>query len=157
MKKVLLISTILLSASVLFADISEKDFHKAYKEISLEKDAHKKFDGAVKILQNGNDYQKFLMLKPAADASFELGNYDNAIKYATELLALADHFQSDWNHGNAIHHGNLILGRIALQENDIKSAEDYLLKAGNTDEPVKSPIMDGFVKAPRSRLANPEE
>jgi hypothetical protein len=27
----------------------------------------------------------------------------------------------------------------------------------NFDEPVKSPIMDGFVKAPRSRLANPEE
>jgi hypothetical protein len=27
----------------------------------------------------------------------------------------------------------------------------------NSDEPVKKPILDGFEKTPRSRLANPEE
>ncbi|MBT7070619.1 MAG: hypothetical protein HN975_06990 [Anaerolineae bacterium] len=149
MKKVLIILIILFSASVLFADISEKEFLKAYKEISLEKDAHKKLDGAVKTIKSGYDYQKFLMLKSAAEASFELGNYKDARRYATELLTLADHFKNDWNYGNAIHHGNLIIGRVALQENDIKSAKEYLLKAGNTKG---SPQLNTF--GPNMSLAS---
>jgi len=39
-----------------------------------------------------------------------------------------------------------ILGRI-----------DDFFNRFKIDEPVKSPISDGFVKSPRSRLANPEE
>jgi hypothetical protein len=149
MKKVFVFVIILLSTSVIFADISEKDFLKAYKEISLEKDAHKKLDGSVNIIKDGNEYQKFLMLKPAADASLELGNNDNAKKYAVELLSLADHFQNDWNYGNAIHYGNIILGKIALRESDVDAAKTFLLKAGKTKG---SPQLDTF--GPNMSLAD---
>ena len=52
----------------------------------------------------------------AAKESFEVGNIEDARKYAKELLTLAQKFQNDWNYGNAIQDGNLVLGRIALRD-----------------------------------------
>jgi tetratricopeptide (TPR) repeat protein len=70
-----------------------------------------------------------------------LGHVDDARRYATELLNLAPQFHEDWNYGNAIQDGNLVLGRIAVREGRMDEAKQYLGKAG---ESPGSPQMDTF-------------
>lgn len=77
----------------------------------------------------------------AAKESFEVGKIEDARKYATELLALAQKFQGDWNYGNAIQDGNLVLGRIAARDGQIEEAKKYLLEAGKSPG---SPQMNSF-------------
>jgi len=65
----------------------------------------------------------------------------DARKYAQELLALAPKYQKDWNYGNAVQDGNLVLGRIALKEGRTDEAKRRLLEAGKSPG---SPQMDSF-------------
>lgn len=58
-----------------------------------------------------------------------------------ELLKEAPQYVRDWNYGNAVHKGNLALGRLALRDGDLKSARRYLLEAGKTPG---SPQLDSF-------------
>ena len=88
-----------------------------------------------------SDRDKFYKLADLAKMAYEVGDLKKAENYANELLAKATQYKSDWNYGNAIHHGNLILGRIALNSNDIGKAKEYLIKAGNTSG---SPQLDSF-------------
>jgi tetratricopeptide (TPR) repeat protein len=87
------------------------------------------------------DLNRFYNLCDAAKTSFELGAFENARKYSMELLALAPQFKTDWNYGNAIHDGNMVLGRLALLESKIDDAKSYLLAAGKTPG---SPQLDSF-------------
>ena len=48
-----------------------------------------------------------------SDAVLKDGDWDKARIYAERLLSSATD-KKDWNYGNAIHHGNLLLGRIAF-------------------------------------------
>ena len=84
---------------------------------------------------------RFYDLSDLAEAAFEKGELDDAREYAEELLNLAPQFKGDWNYGNAIHHGNLVLGRIALVEDRIEDAKTLLLEAGKSPG---SPQMDSF-------------
>ena len=84
---------------------------------------------------------RFYALDDAAKQSFETGKIEDARKYATELLALAPNFQGNWNYGNAIQDGNLVLGRIAVREGRMEEAKKYLLEAGKSPG---SPQMDSF-------------
>src|SRR5947207_4124208 len=61
--------------------------------------------------------------------------------HANEVLETAAKYPDDWNYGNAIHKGNLALGRLALREGKIDAAEDFLLRAGRTPG---SPQLDSF-------------
>lgn len=87
------------------------------------------------------DLERFYALPDAAKASFEVGNVEEARGYARELLTLAPRFTDDWNHGNAIHDGHMVLGRVALREGAIETAEKELLMAGGTPG---SPQLDSF-------------
>jgi hypothetical protein len=71
------------------------------------------------------------MIPLLAKAAFEAEEFDKARSYATDSLAKAAlrHY-SDSNNGYAIHHGNLILGRLALKSGDFQKAKEYLLNAG---------------------------
>ncbi|MCP3874491.1 MAG: hypothetical protein GY699_15215 [Desulfobacteraceae bacterium] len=131
------------------AEISENDFPDIMIKIALEKNAKKKLDGAKRVLKEGDEYQKFLILKYAAVASFKLNRLEDAKLYATELLSLNKKYKWDWNYGNAIHDGNAILGRIAVREKQIPLAIEYLLKAGKT---TGSPQLMTF--GPNMSLAN---
>ena len=76
-----------------------------------------------------------------ATAALEDGDTAKAEQYASEALKLASEFRNSWNYGNAIHKGNIILGRIALQSGDVTGAEQHLLAAGQTPG---SPQLDSF-------------
>jgi len=88
-----------------------------------------------------SEAEKFYALDAAAKESFGAGKIEGARQYATELLALAPKYQGDWNYGNAIQDGNIVLGRIALQEGKTNEAKEYLLEAGKSPG---SPQMNSF-------------
>ncbi|MGH7951000.1 MAG: hypothetical protein ACREFE_03645 [Limisphaerales bacterium] len=94
-----------------------------------------------KLAEAANDEQRFDALDDAAKESFNVGNIGDADKYAGELLKLAPHFRDNWNYGNAIQDGNLVLGRIAARAGHIDKATQDLLAAGNSPG---SPTMDSF-------------
>lgn len=108
-----------------------------------------KQDNAAKSLQQyeaslakkTTEQDRFYMLSNLAEAAFNAGDLSKAEKYATELLKLSGSYKSDWNYGNAIHTGNIVLGRIALKTGDLKKAEKYLLEAGHTPG---SPQLNSF-------------
>jgi len=85
--------------------------------------------------------ERFYALGDLANSALEAGDISKAEQYANELLQDAPKFQTDWNYGNALHRGNIILGRIALQRGDIAGAKSRLLAAGETPG---SPQLDSF-------------
>jgi hypothetical protein len=89
----------------------------------------------------GEDIERFYALPDATKAAFELGKLEEARTLATELLDLAPRFRGDWNYGNAIHDGHMVLGRAALREGAIEQAKQELLLAGSTPG---SPQLDSF-------------
>jgi tetratricopeptide (TPR) repeat protein len=81
--------------------------------------------------------RQFWMMPELAKAALEAGEFDKARSYATDLLAKAalPDFRGD---GEAIHHGNLVLGRLALKAGDIEKAKEHLLKAAHVSS---SPVL----------------
>jgi len=101
-----------------------------------------RLDRALKKLNaSGAGIDRFYALDDAAKESFVVGNVEDARKYAAELLSLAPTYPNDWNYGNAIQDGNLVLGRIAVREGKLEQAKEYLLAAGRSKG---SPQMDSF-------------
>jgi tetratricopeptide (TPR) repeat protein len=101
-----------------------------------------RFDQAIESLGKATtDDERFYALDDAAKESFELGRIEDAHKYAAELLALLPKFKGNWNYGNAVQDGNLVLGRIAVRDGRIEEAKQFLIKAG---ESPGSPQMDSF-------------
>ena len=85
------------------------------------------------------------VLKDVATAALEAGETTKARAFALELLAGPT---QGWNQGNAVHHGNLVLGRLALQSGNVPEARESLLKAGQAPG---SPQLNSF--GPNMRLA----
>jgi len=82
------------------------------------------------------------LLPDAAMVALEADAVAKARAYAEEALSAAG---SD---GNLIHHGHLILGRIALRDGDVNGAKEHLLAAGRT---AGAPNLDSF--GPNMKLA----
>lgn len=101
-----------------------------------------RMDNALKELSAASsDQEKFYALDDAAKKSFNVGKIQDAENYANQLLKMAPGFQGNWNYGNAIQDGNLVLGRVAVREGRIENAKAYLLEAGKSPG---SPSMDSF-------------
>ena len=66
-----------------------------------------------------------------AKAAFAAGDYVRAERYADEALEAARHGVFWWT-GDAIHQGNIMLGRLALRRDDIEEAKRRLITAGKT-------------------------
>jgi hypothetical protein len=96
----------------------------------------------------GAKYVRFIGLKDSADAALSRGNCPKAERLARELLQLAEQFPDDWNHGNAIHHGNKVLGLCALRAGRVAEARAHLIASGRTSG---SPQLESF--GPSMRLA----
>jgi TonB family protein len=89
----------------------------------------------------GNEMERFYALADLAKKSAGAGALDKAASYANELLRLAPKYRGDWNYGNAIHDGNMVLGLVALRQGSIANAKQYLLESGKT---TGSPQLDSF-------------
>lgn len=85
--------------------------------------ALKYFEAALEATKQ--EVKRVYLLVDAARMSFAAGETEKAESYATELLSTS-------SQGNAVHHGNLILGRLALKSGDIDKAKEYLIAAGKT-------------------------
>ena len=88
-----------------------------------------------------SERERFYALREAAKMSFEVQKNEQAETYARELLDLAQSLERDWNYGNAIHDGNMVLGRLALVHGDKEEAKRRLLEAGKTPG---SPQLNSF-------------
>ena len=86
-------------------------------------------------------YKRWLKLSDAAMASVQNGALDEAEQHAKELLLRAESHRDDWNYGNAIHKGHIVLGRVALRRDDIEAAKTHLVAAGKTPG---SPQLNSF-------------
>lgn len=95
------------------------------------KDALAAYERSLQHVKNRGD-----LLPDAAKAAFEAGELAKARGYAEE--ALAGDGQRD---GHNLHHGHLILGRIALRGGDVAKAREHLLAAGKTSG---SPALNSF-------------
>lgn len=78
------------------------------------------------------------LLYNLAKTAFAAGLIDDAKKFATKMLK---DDSVGWNRGNRIHHGNLILGQIALLDGNVDDAKSRLLLAGKTNG---SPQLNSF-------------
>jgi tetratricopeptide (TPR) repeat protein len=92
-------------------------------------------------LEKADDEHRFYELGALATSAFEAGETAKAQQYASELLLSAPKFKNNWNYGNALYQGNVVLGRVALARGDLAGAKEHLLAAGQTPG---SPQLDSF-------------
>jgi len=95
----------------------------------------------VSLSTRQDAYQRFTSLTAAELPAIECKDYGFARACANEALALAPRFRQDWNYGNAIHDSHVVLGRLALKQNDVAAARNELLLAGQTPG---SPQLNSF-------------
>ena len=110
---------------------------------SLQKLAVTNFVRSMEKLRDATtESERYLVLDGAAKLAFMFGKTEDARAYAAELLSLDRQFQAEpWRGGDAVHDGNLVLGRIAVQEGQLEEAKQYLLDAGKS---TGSPVLDSF-------------
>ncbi len=80
-----------------------------------------------------------------AQIAFDLGQYEKAKTYAEQLIKISTEIRTP---GIGIFHGNHLLGRLAMLDNDIPAAKKYLQKAGKTSG---GPALNSF--GPKMTLA----
>ena len=66
-----------------------------------------------------------------AKAALAAGVLEKAASYARELVDSAKS-PKDWNYGNALHDGNMVLGVVSLRNGDVEQARKYLIESGKT-------------------------
>ncbi|MBI4835504.1 MAG: hypothetical protein HY811_11895 [Planctomycetes bacterium] len=76
----------------------------------------------------GADY--FYCLLDITKQAYISGSFEKAVDYANKLLKESSKFENDWNYGNAIHHGYIILGLVSFKSGDIVKARDCLIRSG---------------------------
>ncbi|OGF50096.1 MAG: hypothetical protein A2231_09520 [Candidatus Firestonebacteria bacterium RIFOXYA2_FULL_40_8] len=109
------------------------------QKIELAKKSLEEYEESYALIKD-NDRKNHL-LNDLAKAAFKAGEIIKAEKYASELLKKAASDKVNIMYGNAIHDGNMILGRIALKSGDIEKAKKYLIESGKTPG---SPVLDSF-------------
>ncbi len=127
-----LIIVLFLLCGNFYAQENERSFSDRLIQAATEKDPIKRLEMAELLMAEGNDYERFVTLNLVAKAAISAENYKKAKDYSIELLQIAPQYQDDWNYGNAVHDGHLVLGRIAVKNGDLEKAKEHLLLAGKT-------------------------
>ena len=99
----------------------------------------KVYEQALNDVRNPRD--RFYDLPEAAQAAFEAGEYERAAALAKEGLRLAEQPPYRNDNSDAVHYGNIVLGRIALRQGEVSSASESLLRAGSIQG---NPHLDTF-------------
>ena len=78
-----------------------------------------------------------------AERAFNAEELDKAEDYANSALEFAATAEGPpvFAIGDAVHHGHLVLGRLALRQDDVETATMHLLEAGKTPG---SPVLGSF-------------
>jgi len=92
-------------------------------------------------LEKSDAEERFYGLADLATSALQAGQIEKAQQYASELLASAEKYKSNWNYGNAVHKGNIVLGLVELRRENVADAKEHLLVAGLTPG---SPQLDSF-------------
>jgi hypothetical protein len=85
----------------------------------------------VEMMAGKDAISRAPLLARMTKAAYAAGNLEKADRYAHEALEAATHGVFWWT-GDAIHQGNIVLGRLALRGGDVESAKRYLLLAAKT-------------------------
>ena len=107
----------------------------AKDKTDIARKALEQFEIAYKL---STEMERDVLLKSLAYAALAANRLKKAKEYAGTML---NQNSSGWNYGNNIHHGNIILGRIALTMDDVEEAKEHLIKAGKTPG---SPQLNSF-------------
>ena len=100
--------------------------------------ATKAFEQYELAYERASPTSRSFLLSDLATTALEAGKVMDASKFAERML---DNDAAGWNRGDRVHHGNLILGRIALARGDTDEAKSRLLLAGQTEG---SPQLNSF-------------
>jgi hypothetical protein len=111
--------------------------YRNYSYINLPESAK----AEIELNNADSEIHRFYALNDAAKTSFNAKEYEKAKRYATELSMLAEKYPNDWNYGNAVYDAHVVLGRLALLQNDIETAKEELFLAVKTPG---SPQLDSF-------------
>jgi tetratricopeptide (TPR) repeat protein len=120
---------------------------QAAERLQLQADPHVGPDGDPEAIEAAKRKSRLMWihkLPQLAKAAFDAGEFEQARNYAIELLEKAassevpEFFRND---GNAVHHGNLILGRVALQSGYVEQAKQHLVASAETSG---SPQLNSF-------------
>lgn len=90
-----------------------------------------------RVLAASDAKRRFDTLPEAARAAYEAGEITKAAAYAREALDTAPRHMNHWSHGHALHHGNLVLGRIALAAGRRADARNHLKRSGDLPESAR--------------------
>ncbi len=83
----------------------------------------------LEILAGRDAISRSQYLPRLAKAAFAAHQYEKAATYANQALAAAKKGDFPWT-GDAVHQGNVVLGRLALLNGNEKAAASYLIAAG---------------------------
>lgn len=72
----------------------------------------------------------FLLLTRVTALALKIRDTASARSLAMQLLDAAPTFETNWNVGNAVHTGNLVLGSTGLMAGDKEAAKRFLVAAG---------------------------
>ena len=84
------------------------------------------------VAYSESDLRIFYDLARESSSAYSSGDLLKAKKLSQRYLIAAERFPCDWNHGNAVHNANAILGLIALQEGQHAVSVQHLLAAGRS-------------------------
>ena len=85
----------------------------------------------LEFMAGSNAISRGPLLARLARTALAAGDFEKAANYANEALTESKHGVFWWT-GDAIHQGNIVLGRLALRGGDVEEARRYLLLAGKT-------------------------
>jgi hypothetical protein len=83
----------------------------------------------LELLAGKDAISRAPLLARMAKTALAARDRDKAQRYADEALEASRHGVFPWT-GDAIHQGNIVLGRLALERGDVEAAKRFLLLAG---------------------------
>ena len=85
----------------------------------------------LEAMAGNNAITRGPLLARLARTALAAGDLKKAERYADEALVESQHGVFWWT-GDAVHQGNIVLGRLALRGGEVEEAKRYLLLAGKT-------------------------
>lgn len=109
-------------------------------------DARSAYELMEEALKGSSESERGSLLTKHVLNAFDAGEFTRAKEIAGELLGSVE--TEDWNAGNAHFKAHTVLGLLALENNNLKSAKHHLLESAKTEG---SPQLNSF--GPNMRLA----